>query len=88
MSGISRPIDGCVSNTGKINPHISSFSASLVFDRHLRVCPPKKGAVFDGVKAKIMGQQLEIEEKSRTLTLLKKELKRAKEACKEIALER
>ncbi|KAJ3299847.1 Centrosomal protein of 131 kDa [Borealophlyctis nickersoniae] len=48
---------------------------------------PNTTAVFDGVKAKIMGQQLEIEEKSRTLALLKKELKKLKEANKEQAIQ-
>ncbi|KAJ3070702.1 Centrosomal protein of 131 kDa [Quaeritorhiza haematococci] len=42
-------------------------------------------AVFDGVKAKMMGQQLEIEEKTQTLNLLKKELKKLKEANKDQA---
>jgi uncharacterized coiled-coil protein SlyX len=36
-------------------------------------------SVFESVKAKIVAQQLEIEEKTRTLTLLKRELKRLKE---------
>lgn len=44
-------------------------------------------AVFDGVKAKIMGQQMEIEEKTRTLGVLKKELKKLKENLREQALE-
>ena len=45
------------------------------------------GAVFDGVKAKIMGQQLEIEEKTRTLALLKKEVKKLKEFIEEQAMQ-
>ncbi|KAJ3145537.1 Centrosomal protein of 131 kDa [Geranomyces variabilis] len=44
-------------------------------------------AVFDGVKAKIMGQQMEIDEKARTLGVLKGELRRAKENLREQALE-
>ncbi|KND04993.1 uncharacterized protein SPPG_00676, partial [Spizellomyces punctatus DAOM BR117] len=44
-------------------------------------------AVFDGVKAKIMGQQMEIEEKGRTLGMLKKELKKVKESLHDQALE-
>ena len=49
--------------------------------------PETTTAVFDGVKAKIMGQQVEIEEKSRTLDLLKKELKKVKELNKEQSLQ-
>ncbi|TPX42150.1 hypothetical protein SeMB42_g05266 [Synchytrium endobioticum] len=45
--------------------------------------PPASAAVFDSVKAKIMGQQLEIEEKSRTLAALKKELKKLKDLNKD-----
>ncbi|KAI9103264.1 hypothetical protein DFS34DRAFT_360586 [Phlyctochytrium arcticum] len=44
-------------------------------------------AVFDGVKAKIIGQQMEIDDKTRTLTLLKSELKKCKDSLKEHALE-
>ncbi|KAJ3158667.1 Centrosomal protein of 131 kDa [Geranomyces michiganensis] len=44
-------------------------------------------AVFDGVKAKIMGQQMEIDEKARTLGVLKSELKRVKESLREQAVE-
>ncbi|KAJ3178994.1 Centrosomal protein of 131 kDa [Geranomyces variabilis] len=44
-------------------------------------------AVFDGVKAKIMGQQMEIDEKARTLGVLKGELRRVKESLREQALE-
>ena len=40
-------------------------------------------AVFDGVRSKIMGQQMEIEEKSRMLALLRNELKKLKELSKE-----
>ncbi|KAJ3001828.1 Centrosomal protein of 131 kDa, partial [Thoreauomyces humboldtii] len=43
--------------------------------------------VFDGVKAKIMGQQMEIDDKTRTLGVLKRELKKAKDAIREQALE-
>nr|KAJ3421398.1 Centrosomal protein of 131 kDa [Polyrhizophydium stewartii] len=42
-------------------------------------------AVFDGVKAKIMGQQMEIEEKTRAIDLLKAELKKIKDALKDQA---
>ncbi|KAJ3054350.1 Centrosomal protein of 131 kDa [Rhizophlyctis rosea] len=48
---------------------------------------PNTSAVFDGVKAKIMGQQLEIEEKTRTLALLKKEVKKLKEFIEEQAMQ-
>ncbi|KAI9017173.1 hypothetical protein BC832DRAFT_10359 [Gaertneriomyces semiglobifer] len=44
-------------------------------------------AVFDGVKAKIIGQQLEIEEKTRTVEMFKKEVKRLKENLKDQATE-
>ncbi|KAJ1548663.1 hypothetical protein HK405_000925 [Cladochytrium tenue] len=37
-------------------------------------------SVFDGVKAKIIGQQVEIEEKTRTIAALREELKRLREA--------
>ncbi|TPX58588.1 hypothetical protein PhCBS80983_g03012 [Powellomyces hirtus] len=43
--------------------------------------------VFDGVKAKLIGQQMEIDEKTRTLGMLKKELKSLKESLREQALE-
>ncbi|KAJ3128545.1 Centrosomal protein of 131 kDa, partial [Nowakowskiella sp. JEL0407] len=43
--------------------------------------------VFDGVKAKIMGQQLEIEEKSRIISLLKEELKKARDFNNEQGLQ-
>ncbi|KAI9138124.1 hypothetical protein BKA69DRAFT_819130 [Paraphysoderma sedebokerense] len=61
---------------------------------HQNVTPPpgqprfdsnSSATVFDGVKAKIIGQQLEIEEKSRTLSLMKTELKKLKELNKEQA---
>lgn len=44
-------------------------------------------AVFDGVKAKIMGQQLELEEKTQTLSLLKKEIKKIKDINKEQSIQ-
>ena len=44
---------------------------------------PHSGSVFDGVRTKLVSQQLELEEKTRTLNLLKKELKRLKECNKE-----
>ncbi|KAL7750185.1 hypothetical protein RI367_004358 [Sorochytrium milnesiophthora] len=40
-------------------------------------------AVFDSVKAKMMGQQMELEEKSRTVSLLRAELKKVRELHKE-----
>jgi len=39
--------------------------------------------VFDGVKSKIITQQMEIEEKTRSLDFLKKELKKLKDALKD-----
>ncbi|KAI9208714.1 uncharacterized protein BJ171DRAFT_631390 [Polychytrium aggregatum] len=39
---------------------------------------PAGSDVFHGVKAKIMGQQMEIEEKARMIALLKEEIKKAK----------
>ncbi|KAJ3397510.1 Centrosomal protein of 131 kDa [Lobulomyces angularis] len=42
-------------------------------------------AVFDGVKAKIIGQQLELEEKTQTILAFKTEIKRLKEENKENA---
>ena len=44
---------------------------------------PASVPTFDSVKAKIMGQQMEIEEKARTLAALKKELKKFKDLNKE-----
>ncbi|KAI8826716.1 uncharacterized protein EV422DRAFT_7596 [Fimicolochytrium jonesii] len=44
-------------------------------------------AVFDGVKAKIIGQQMELDEKTRTLSMLKKELKKLKDNMREQTLE-
>ena len=45
-------------------------------------------SVFDGVKSKIIGQQVEIDEQNRNLTILKNELKKAKEALKEQEFQR
>ncbi|KAL2916768.1 hypothetical protein HK105_203547 [Polyrhizophydium stewartii] len=50
-----------------------------------KIAPETTTAVFDGVKAKIMGQQMEIEEKTRAIDLLKAELKKIKDALKDQA---
>ncbi|KAJ3414955.1 Centrosomal protein of 131 kDa [Chytridiales sp. JEL 0842] len=42
-------------------------------------------AVFEGVKAKIYGQQLEIEDKNKTINILREELNKLKESRKEDA---
>jgi myosin heavy subunit len=93
-SSISRPPSSQISQ----QEDTTSKSVSRIFDllRNVEVSPmptPKKpdiemtadpkASVFEGIKSKIMQQQLEIENKSKMIESLKEEMKRQREMAKQ-----
>ncbi|KAJ8328206.1 hypothetical protein QVD99_000724 [Batrachochytrium dendrobatidis] len=74
-------------STLSVTNTIESMSEFLKNPSHITAAAKgpaeQTAAVFDGVKAKILGQQMEIEEKSRMVDLLKTELKKTRDTTVE-----